>query len=153
MERIDNLLPDAGKITDGSSVNKKRENQPDNAQNSFDLYGETCRYCGRKLGAHSVWSITRGCAPRSRRLERHALGIARSGPFDPPVSPVEAHVPHDVPAALDRSLSMGAKPHQPVTNRGTEGFTTASVVDPLREHPRRAVQPAIRAHARSALAD
>lgn len=37
----------------------------------------------------------------------------------------------DVPAALDRLLSMGAKPHQPVTEWGTEGFITASVVDPF----------------------
>ena len=37
----------------------------------------------------------------------------------------------DVPAALDRLLSMGAKPHQPITEWGTKGFITASVVDPF----------------------
>ena len=37
----------------------------------------------------------------------------------------------DVRAVLDRLLSMGAKPHQPVTERGTAGFVTASVVDPF----------------------
>jgi predicted enzyme related to lactoylglutathione lyase len=37
----------------------------------------------------------------------------------------------DVQAAFDRLLEMGAKTHQPVTPRGTEGFITASVVDPF----------------------
>jgi predicted enzyme related to lactoylglutathione lyase len=37
----------------------------------------------------------------------------------------------DVPAAQDRLLSMGAKPHQPVTDWGPAGFITASVVDPF----------------------
>lgn len=37
----------------------------------------------------------------------------------------------DLPAALQRLLSMGAKPHQPVTEWGTEGFVIASVVDPF----------------------
>ena len=37
----------------------------------------------------------------------------------------------DVGAALDRLLTMGAKPHQPVTDWSPAGFVTASVVDPF----------------------
>lgn len=37
----------------------------------------------------------------------------------------------DVGAALNRLLSMGAEEHQPVTEWGTAGFVTASVVDPF----------------------
>jgi predicted enzyme related to lactoylglutathione lyase len=36
----------------------------------------------------------------------------------------------DVPATLEKLLSMGAKEYEPLTNRG-EGFITASVVDPF----------------------
>ena len=36
----------------------------------------------------------------------------------------------DLPATLERLLSMGAKEHEALTVRG-EGFTTASVVDPF----------------------
>jgi DNA replication protein DnaC len=54
MEHISGQLPDAGKITSGSSVSKNEGNHPDNAQDSFDLYGETCRYCDRKLQAEWV---------------------------------------------------------------------------------------------------
>ena len=37
----------------------------------------------------------------------------------------------DVGTALERLLSMGAEEHQPVTEWGTAGFVTASVVDPF----------------------
>ena len=37
----------------------------------------------------------------------------------------------DVQVALNRLLSMGAREHQPVTEWGTAGFVTASVVDPF----------------------
>lgn len=36
----------------------------------------------------------------------------------------------DVRAALDRLLSMGAKPYLPLTEQGP-GFVTASVIDPF----------------------
>jgi predicted enzyme related to lactoylglutathione lyase len=66
---------------------------------------------------------------------QHELGLidSRYSPDGPPAEPAGAvlywHV-DDVSAALDRLLSMGAEPHQPVTERG-EGFVTASVVDPF----------------------
>lgn len=37
----------------------------------------------------------------------------------------------DLPAALQRLVSMGAKEHQPIIDRGGQGFVTASVVDPF----------------------
>jgi predicted enzyme related to lactoylglutathione lyase len=37
----------------------------------------------------------------------------------------------DVQAAFDRLLGMGAREHEKPTDRGTEGFVTASVVDPF----------------------
>jgi predicted enzyme related to lactoylglutathione lyase len=37
----------------------------------------------------------------------------------------------DVKATLDRLVAMGAQPHQPITEWGTAGFVTASVVDPF----------------------
>jgi predicted enzyme related to lactoylglutathione lyase len=37
----------------------------------------------------------------------------------------------DVAAALERLVSLGAKPYQPVTDQGDSGFVTASVVDPF----------------------
>jgi len=37
----------------------------------------------------------------------------------------------DVQACFDRLLELGAEPHQPVTPRGTEGFITATVIDPF----------------------
>jgi predicted enzyme related to lactoylglutathione lyase len=66
---------------------------------------------------------------------QHELGLvdSRYSPADPTAAPGGAvlywHV-DDVAAALDRLLSLGAAPHQPVTHRG-EGFVTASVVDPF----------------------
>jgi predicted enzyme related to lactoylglutathione lyase len=65
----------------------------------------------------------------------HELGLidSRYAPASSATGPGGAivywHV-DDVGAALERLLSMGAKPHQPVTEWGTEGFITASVVDP-----------------------
>lgn len=66
----------------------------------------------------------------------HELGLvdSRYAPASSAAGPGGAvlywHV-DDVPAAVERLLSMGAKPHQPVTEWGTEGFVTASVVDPF----------------------
>ena len=37
----------------------------------------------------------------------------------------------DVAAAVDRLLELGATEYQPVTEQGTAGFVTASVVDPF----------------------
>jgi predicted enzyme related to lactoylglutathione lyase len=37
----------------------------------------------------------------------------------------------DVAAAFERLVSLGAKPYQPVTARGDQGFVTAAVVDPF----------------------
>lgn len=39
----------------------------------------------------------------------------------------------DLQAALDRLVSLGAKEHEPITQRGdgTKGFATASVIDPF----------------------
>ena len=37
----------------------------------------------------------------------------------------------DVSAAVERLVSLGATAHDPVVNRGDEGFVTASVVDPF----------------------
>ena len=36
----------------------------------------------------------------------------------------------DLPATVERLLSLGATEYQPITQRG-DGFTTASVVDPF----------------------
>jgi len=66
---------------------------------------------------------------------QHELGLIdrRYAPDSAATGPAGAiiywHV-DDLPAALDRLLSMGAKEHQALTERG-EGFTTASVVDPF----------------------
>lgn len=66
---------------------------------------------------------------------QHELGLvdSRYSPGEPAAHAGGAvlywHV-DDVEAALDRLLSLGAAPHQPVTHRG-EGFVTASVVDPF----------------------
>jgi predicted enzyme related to lactoylglutathione lyase len=65
----------------------------------------------------------------------HELGIidARYAPADEPSTPggavVHWHV-DDLPAAVDRLLTLGATLNQPITDRG-EGFVTASVVDPF----------------------
>lgn len=67
---------------------------------------------------------------------QHELGLidARYRPGGHGAEPAGAilhwHV-DDVGAALARLLSMGAKEHQPVTEWGTAGFVTASVVDPF----------------------
>jgi predicted enzyme related to lactoylglutathione lyase len=67
---------------------------------------------------------------------QHELGLidSRYAPASSASGPGGAvlywHV-DDVAAALDRLLSMGANPHQPVTEWGTEGFVTASVVYPF----------------------
>ena len=67
---------------------------------------------------------------------QHELGLidARYAPDGHGTGPAGAvlhwHV-EDVGAALDRLLSMGAKEHQPLTEWGTAGFVTASVVDPF----------------------
>jgi predicted enzyme related to lactoylglutathione lyase len=67
---------------------------------------------------------------------QHELGLidARYSPDGHGAAPGGAvlhwHV-DDVEASLDRLLSMGAKEHQPVTEWGTAGFVTASVVDPF----------------------
>jgi predicted enzyme related to lactoylglutathione lyase len=37
----------------------------------------------------------------------------------------------DVPAAVEKLLSMGAKEYLPITERGDSGFVTAAVVDPF----------------------
>ena len=64
------------------------------------------------------------------------LGIidGRFAPRGPAAGPGGAviywHV-DDVTATFEKLLSMGAKEHQPVTSRGTEGFITGSVVDPF----------------------
>ncbi len=66
---------------------------------------------------------------------QHELGLidSRYAPDNAATGPVGAiiywHV-DDLPAALDRLLSMGAKEHAALTERG-EGFVTASVVDPF----------------------
>ena len=49
---------------------------------------------------------------------------------DPGGAVMHWHV-DDVPATLQRLLSMGAKEYQPVTKRGEAGWITASVVDPF----------------------
>ncbi len=67
---------------------------------------------------------------------QHELGLidARYAPNGHGAGPAGAvlhwHV-DDVGAALERLLSKGAKPHQPVTDWGPAGFVTASVVDPF----------------------
>jgi predicted enzyme related to lactoylglutathione lyase len=64
------------------------------------------------------------------------LGIidSRFAPRGPAAGPGGAviywHV-DDVTATFEKLLSVGAKEYQPVTERGTEGFVTASVVDPF----------------------
>ena len=66
---------------------------------------------------------------------QHELGLidARYALHQPAAGPGGAvlfwHV-DDVPAALERLLSMGAKEHEPMIRREA-GFVTASVVDPF----------------------
>jgi predicted enzyme related to lactoylglutathione lyase len=57
---------------------------------------------------------------------RYAPHSAATGPAG---AVVFWHV-EDLPAALDRLLTMGAKEHEALTER-EEGFATASVVDPF----------------------
>lgn len=66
---------------------------------------------------------------------QHELGVidARYAPPSAAGGPAGAvvywHV-DDLPAALDRAVSMGATQHDPLTERGA-AFATASVVDPF----------------------
>ena len=66
---------------------------------------------------------------------QHELGLidSRYAPTSAETGPAGAivywHV-DDVPATLEKLLSLGAKEYQALTNRG-EGFVTASVVDPF----------------------
>ncbi|MGH3812599.1 MAG: VOC family protein [Pseudonocardiaceae bacterium] len=66
---------------------------------------------------------------------QHELGVIHSSyaPHRAATGPAGAvvfwHV-DDLPAALDRLLSMGAKEHEALTER-EEGFITASVIDPF----------------------
>ena len=66
---------------------------------------------------------------------QHELGVIDShyAPHSTATGPAGAvvfwHV-EDLPAALDRLLTMGAKEHEALTER-EEGFATASVVDPF----------------------
>src|SRR5919202_1422415 len=46
MERIDGLLPDAGRITSGSSASRTR-----NADHALRLDDQVCPHCGRELEA------------------------------------------------------------------------------------------------------
>lgn len=63
------------------------------------------------------------------------LGLidSRYAPGGAPAAPGGAllywHV-DDLPAALERLLALGARPYEPLTERGG-GFVTASVVDPF----------------------
>jgi predicted enzyme related to lactoylglutathione lyase len=65
---------------------------------------------------------------------QHELGLIDSA-YAPAGSPTPAgvmvywHV-DDLPAVLEKLLSMGAKEHEAITERG-KGFVTASVVDPF----------------------
>jgi predicted enzyme related to lactoylglutathione lyase len=58
---------------------------------------------------------------------RYAPGGTASGPAG---AVLHWHV-DDVKVTLDRLVAMGAQPHQPITEWGTAGFVTASVVDPF----------------------
>lgn len=66
---------------------------------------------------------------------QHELGVidSRYAPADSAIGPAGAvvywHV-DDLPATLEKLLSMGAQTHQAITHRGA-GFITASVVDPF----------------------
>lgn len=111
----------------------------------------TVNYWADDLGAAKDWyAELLGIEPYFRRPEdgppayvefrlgdyQHELGLIdrRYAPGDSAAGPGGAvlhwHV-DDVGTALDRLLSMGAKEHQPVTEWGTAGFVTASVVDPF----------------------
>jgi predicted enzyme related to lactoylglutathione lyase len=66
----------------------------------------------------------------------HELGIvdrrfAPPGGADRPGGAIAYWHVDDLEAALDRALSLGATEYQPLTEWGSSGFTTASVVDPF----------------------
>ncbi len=52
-------------------------------------------------------------------------------PAQPPGGAVVFWHVDDLPAAVERLQELGAKIHEPITERGTGGFVTASVVDPF----------------------
>ena len=56
----------------------------------------------------------------------------------------------DVALAVKDLQARGAKEHEPIVERG-DGFITASMVDPVRQHPGCHVQPALRGDPRCAL--
>lgn len=67
---------------------------------------------------------------------QHELGIVNRA-FAPPNSATEPggavmhwHV-DDIEKTYERLLSLGTKPHQPVTSHGDTGFVAASVIDPF----------------------
>ncbi|XVQ15463.1 VOC family protein [Spirillospora sp. CA-255316] len=67
---------------------------------------------------------------------QHELGLidrryAPGGMANAPAGAVLHWHVDDVQATLDRLVAMGAQPHQPITEWGTAGFVTASVVDPF----------------------
>jgi predicted enzyme related to lactoylglutathione lyase len=67
---------------------------------------------------------------------QHELGLidARFRPasdVDGPGGVIVYWAVDDVQAAYDRLLALGAGSHLPVTAQGTEGFITASVIDPF----------------------
>jgi predicted enzyme related to lactoylglutathione lyase len=67
---------------------------------------------------------------------QHELGLidrryAPDGAMPGPGGAVMFWHVDDVPAALERLLSMGAKEYEALTARGDSGFVTASVVDPF----------------------
>ena len=66
----------------------------------------------------------------------HELGLidgryAPGGKVNGPSSVVMYWHVDDVEAALERSLSMGAREYQPITRWGEAGFVTTSVVNPF----------------------
>lgn len=66
---------------------------------------------------------------------QHELGVidsryAPNGNQAPPAGAVIYWHVDNIKATLERLISMGAKEYQPITDR-TEGFVTASVVDPF----------------------
>ncbi|WP_113703024.1 VOC family protein [Nonomuraea lactucae] len=68
---------------------------------------------------------------------QHELGLVdrrfqRGGPPAAPGGAVMYWHVDDLTATRDRLLELGAKEHEPITERGEgEGFVTASVVDPF----------------------
>ncbi len=67
---------------------------------------------------------------------QHELGIidhryAPPGDAEGPGGAIAYWHVDDLEAALNRVLSLGATEHQPLTDRGDNGFQTASVTDPF----------------------